>query len=142
MGSEKTKPGTMQVKDGKMRIYLNDDWQDFGVDYVAKDMRKIAKPVRGGRITGYAPLLRTWAGELEAKGLAAIKPIQERLKVYWGCSEHWMREDCKVWHGWLNQIYQFRNINTKKDKPTAAKAIKAFGDNFDSIFSKEGVVNG
>lgn len=132
---QKPKPGAMQIKAGKMKMYLDDEWVDFGVAYVAKDMRKIAKPVHGRR-HGYAPILKQWAAELEANGLAAIKTVQERLKAFYGASEKWMAQDCRVWHGWLNQIYQFRNCTGAKDKPIQAEANKNFRENFENIFTK------
>lgn len=132
---KKPKPGTMQIKAGKMRMYLNDEWVDFGVAYVAKDMRKIAKPLNC-RKHAYAPFLRRWAGELESKGLLAIQDVQARLKAFYGCSEKWMAQDCRVWYGWLQQIWQFRNCSGKKDKTPAVEANKNFRENFDKIFSK------
>jgi hypothetical protein len=137
----KPKPGAMQIKGGKMSLYLNDEWVDFGVMYVAKDMRKIAKPLNGRR-NGYAPVLHRFADELEAKGLAAVKTVQERLKAFWGAREKWMAQDCRVWHSWLNQIYQFRNCTGKKDKPIHAEANKNFSDNFDKIFNQPEAING
>lgn len=132
---KKPNPGAMQIKGGKMRMYLNDEWQDFGPAYIAQDMRKIARPING-RVHAYAPFLRRWAVELEAKGLLAIQDVQGRLKAFYGCSEKWMAQDCKVWHGWLQQIWQFRNCTGKKDKPLAAEANKNFRENFEKVFTK------
>ena len=132
---KKPNPGAMQISGGKMRMYLNDEWQDFGVAYIAKDMRKIAKPIKG-RVHAYAPFLRLWATELERKGMHAIQDVQERLKAFFGCSEKWMGQDCRIWHGWLQQIWQFRNCTGKKDKPPAVEENKNFRENFDKIFTK------
>lgn len=134
--NQKPKPGAMQIKAGKMKMYLNDEWVDFGPAYVAKDMRKIAKPING-RVHAYAPFLRRWAADLESQGLLAIKSVQERLKTFYGCSEKWMAQDCRIWYGWLQQIYQFRNCTGKKDKPIQAEANKNFRDKFDTIFQKQ-----
>lgn len=132
---ENPRPGAMQIKAGKMRMYLNGAWQDFGVSYVAQDMRKIARPVNGRR-HGYASILQRWAAELEANGMASVKTVQDKLKAFWGAREKWMAQDCRVWYGWLNQIYQFRNCTGKKDEPVQAEAIKNYSNNFDSIFKK------
>jgi hypothetical protein len=131
----KPKNGTMQLKDGKMRLYLDGAWQDFGPAYVAKDMRKIAKPVRG-RKHGYAPIVKSWATELESQGLRGIQTVQTKLKAYYGTSEKWMAQDCQVWHGWLQQIWQFRNCTGKKDQAPAVEANKNFRENFDKVFTK------
>jgi len=139
--SDKPKPGAMQIKAGKMKMYLNDEWVDFGVAYVAQDMRKIAKPVRG-RQHGYAPILKQWAAELEEQGMFALTKVQAKLKMFYGASEKWMAQDCRVWHGWLQQIYQFRNCTGKKDKPIQAEANKNFRDNFDKILNQPEAANG
>jgi hypothetical protein len=135
MSNDKPNPGAMQIKAGKMKMYLNDEWVDFGPAYIAKDMRRIARPLNG-RQHAYAPFLRRWAGELESQGLLAIQNVQGRLKAFYGCSEKWMAQDCKVWHGWLQQIWQFRNCTGKKDKPLAAESNKNFRENFDKVFTK------
>ena len=139
--NQKIKLGTMQIKAGKMKMYINDEWVDFGLAYVAKDMRKIAKPINGRRVHAYAQFLCQWATELESQGLLAIQNIQKRLKSFYGCSEKWMAQDCRIWYNWLNQIWQFRNITGKKDKSVYAEANKNFRDNFDNIFKQQEAVN-
>lgn len=136
--TDKPKPGAMQIKGGKMTMYLNDEWVDFGVAYVAKDMRKIAKPVHG-RKHGYSAILKTWAVELEVQGLFSVKNVQDKLKAFYGASEKWMAHDCRIWHGWLNQIYQFRNCTGKKDNPLHVEANKNFRENFDKVFLQDGL---
>jgi hypothetical protein len=135
MSEKKPNPGSLQIKSGKMRMYLNDAWQDFGIAYVVADMKRIAKPVKG-RKSAYAPILMKIATTLDRGGLPAIRTAQEALKPFWGSSERWMAQDCRVWHGWLQQIWQFRNISGKKDVPVQAEANKAFRDNYDKTFSK------
>jgi hypothetical protein len=105
---QKPKEGAIQIRCSKMRIYLSGAWQDFGVAYVAKDMRKIAKPVHG-RKHGYSSILRALAAELDAQGLASVRSVQERLKAFWGASEKWIIN---------SEIVQGRKINRSKLKRT------------------------
>ncbi len=132
---DKPKNGSMQIKNGKMFMYLNDAWQDFGISYVVSDMRRIAKPVKG-RKSAYAPILVNIAGILDHEGITGINKAQEYLKQFWGCSEKWMAQDCRIWYQWLQHIWQFRNCTGKKDVPIHAEANKAFRDNYDKTFSK------
>lgn len=133
--------GTIQIKGGRMRLYVNDAWADFGIAYVATDMRRIARP-KGRRRNGYAAVLARWALILEREGMRSIPRVQELIKPYFGSSEPWMAQDCRIWHGWLNQIWQLRNCAGKKDVPPRAEANKSFRDNYDTIFKITGRPDG
>lgn len=133
--NDKPKNGAMRINAGKMSMYLNGAWVDFGVLYVAKDMKRIAKPVNGRR-SAYSVIIRGWAGMLEREGMAALRVVQWRLRSFYGCSEKWMAQDCRIWHGWLQQIWQFRNCAGKKDVPVKADANRNFRDNYDKTFQK------
>lgn len=133
MIEDKTKNGIIQVKNGKMRMRMNDEWRDFGPLFIASDMRRIAKPV-SGRTSAYAVHLKHMASLLESEGMAAISPVQKMLKLFFGCREYWMQRDCKVWHNWLQQIWQFRNCTEKKDEPAITKANKNYRNNFEKAF--------
>ena len=137
MSGEKITNGTMQMKDGKTRIYLENEWHDFGPMFVAADMRKIAKAFKT-RSSIYAIKMRSWASRLESDGMFGIKAIQDELKGLWGAREQWMAQDCRVWHEWLGKILMFKNVNVKKDKPVVAESNKNYRDNMDKIFQKVG----
>jgi hypothetical protein len=132
--ADKPTNGSMQISGGKMRLYVNDQWQDFGISYVVSDMRRIAKPVNGRR-TAYGPIIAKIANELDRGGLSAVRASQETLKAFWGCSERWMAQDCRIWYNWLNQIYQFRNCTGKKDVPIHAESNRNYRENMDKIFN-------
>jgi hypothetical protein len=131
--SETPKNGSMQIKDGKMRMFINDAWVDFGPAYISSDMRRVAKPINGRR-NGYSPILIKMASAIEHGGLQSIQKIQGMLKTYFGCSERWMAQNCKIWHSWLGQIWQFRNCTGKKDKPVHAECNKRFRENIEKVF--------
>jgi hypothetical protein len=132
----KPKPGAMQIKDGKMRLFMGGEWVDFGVSYVAADMRKIARSAKLQR-SPYILKIRTWAGELDHGGMFSVRSVQEKLKGFFGASEQWMAQDCRVWHGWLQQICQiWKNWTGKKDAPVQKEANEKFRGNFDTIFQK------
>lgn len=126
--------GAIQITNGKMRMYIDEKWQDFGVAFIVSDMRKVAKP-RNNRVSAYAIHLKRMASLLESGGIVMIKPVQDILKLFFGCKEYWMQHDCRIWHGWLQQIWQFKNVTGKRDEPEAKKANKNFRDNFEKVFT-------
>lgn len=135
--SDGPKNGTLQIKEGKARIFLDNEWRDFGPAFVASDIRRTAKPANGRRSAYGAYLLRA-ATLLEGEGMAAIGRVQAILKSFFGCSEYWMRNNCRVWHDRLQQIWQFRNCTGKKDEPAQKQANKNYRDNFEKIFTLPG----
>jgi len=130
---ETAKDGAMQIKAGKLRLFSNGAWHDFGPMFVAADMRKLARPVNG-RVSAYAPHLLKMAVILEREGLFGSASVRERLESFFGAREIWMRHNTRVWHNWLGQIWQFRSCTGKKDAPVTREQNRNFRGNFEKVF--------
>lgn len=125
----KPKNGSISLKQGKATMIIWEDReQQFGVFFVAKQMRQALKRSRPGF---YTERLRGIMRDLERGGLFAIPECKRRLKSLAPGAKDLNQQYLKVICGWLGQLEMFRRVNTK---PKPESAIKKYCDNYDRIF--------
>lgn len=128
---DKPKNGSVQFKEGKGKIYWNDKWNDFNIDFVIQDMKRA---IRGLHPTAYVRMIHDIKRDLRNRGMFAINDSRKKLKLLLGDNRLGVKELSKLWDSWFNSILMFKNIKTGKQKTIPTKNYR---DNFDNIFKKE-----
>ena len=129
---DKPQPGSISLRNGKATIIVDENGktEDFGIDFVARHMKKSTTNVGGF----YAKMIRKLSDELRSCGMTSVPRVQKVLKTLAADKRQGIRECCKQWDAWLRQILMFKNIKTGSQ---LSNPHKNFRDNFDKIVWKE-----
>ena len=123
---EKSKNGSISLKQGKATIIWQDKEQPFGIFFITSVARRALKKSRQGF---YTNRIQSICKELDHGGIFAILSAKKQLEALSAGSDI-NRQFIKMICGWLGQIMMFKNVKT------GAKPKNLFRDNFDTIFKK------
>ena len=119
--------GTIKFHDGKSFIIWENQEQEFGIDFVKRQMRQAIKRSRKGF---YTDKIHSYIKELDRNGLFAVKPVKTKLSNL-AIATDINKNMIKTILSWLDNIIMFKSINTGK-----AKHKNNYYENIERIFGQ------